>query len=46
MNYDESAEVIVIDSNSIVYTRVLQFFFFLIRGLYIFYTIRVIFVLK
>ena len=45
MNYDESAEVIIIDSNSIVYTRVLQFFF-LIRGLYIFYTIRVIFVLK
>ena len=45
MNYDESAEVIVIDSNSIVYTRVLQFFFH-IRGLYIFYTIRVIFVLK
>ena len=27
MNYDESAEVIVIDSNSIVYTRVLQVFF-------------------
>ena len=27
MNYDESAEVIIIDSNSIVYTTVLQFLF-------------------
>ena len=41
MNYDESAEVIVIDSNSIVYTRVLQFFFFLSVG----YTSSIQFVL-
>ena len=27
MNYDESAEVIIIDSNLIVYTTVLQFLF-------------------